>query len=237
MKTRISTAMLWIVALLFVAQEAQAQTAFEGRVIQSISAAQLGDEKMEMTMNIKGEKMMINMDMGAMGAMKMFTSNGGKTMTMIMEQMKQGFEMQIPDDVAKPASTSAEPAMKATGKKETINGYAAEEWIANLDENNSMTFWLTSDIDKSLVKAMQTAMKAQNAQSPNSSQAEIMKVMTDKGMIAVRTIVTNGGETAAVVDLVKIEKASIPDATFTIPADIKVQKMDPSMMNGSSPTN
>jgi hypothetical protein len=237
MKTRISTALLWIVALLFVAQNAQAQTAFEGRVIQTVSVPQMGDEKMEMTMNIKGEKMMINMDMGPMGAMKMFTLNGGKSMTMIMEQLKQGFEIDIPEDAAKTASATTAPAMKATGKKETINGYAAEEWIASIDENNTMTFWLTSDIDKSLVKAMQTAMKAQNAQSPNSNQAEIMKVMTEKGMIAVRTTVTNGGETAAVVDLVKIEKASIPDATFTVPADIKIQKMDPAMMNGGSPTN
>lgn len=223
--------MLWIVALLFVAQNAEAQS-FEGRIIQSITVPQMGDEKMEMVMNIKGEKMMMSMDMGPMGGMKMYSVNNGKTMTMVMEQMKMGYEIDLEQAAKdyKPANAPVEPSMKATGKKETINGYAAEEWVANIDEANTMTMWLTSDIDKSLVAAMQTAMKAQNAQSPNPAQAEIMKTLTEKGMIAVRTTMSMGGEVAAVVDLVKIEKASIPDATFTPDPSINIQKMDPSMM-------
>jgi hypothetical protein len=228
MKTRISTAMLWIVALLFVAQNAQAQASFEGRIIQTVSAPALGEDKMEMVMSIKGEQMMISMDAGPIGGMKMFTQNGGKSMVMVMEQLNQGFEIQL-DDAKIEKTVSAAPAVKPTGKKETINGYAAEEWVANLDENNTMTMWLTSDIESSLVKAMQTAMKAQNAQNPNAAQSEIMRTLSEKGMIAVRTIVATSGETQAVIDLVKIEKTSIPDATFAIPAGVNIQKMDPSM--------
>ncbi len=220
--------MLWIVALLFVAQNAEAQ-GFEGRIIQTVSVPQLGEDKMEMVMNVKGEQMMINMDMGPMGVIKMFTQNGGKSMVMVMEQMNIGYEIPL-DDAKMEKPVSAAPAIMATGKKETVNGYAAEEWVVNLDENNTMTMWLTSDIEASLVKAMQTAMKAQNAQNPNAAQSEIMRTLSEKGMIAVRTIVAASGETQAVIDLVKIEKASIPDATFTIPAGIAVQKMDPSIM-------
>lgn len=220
--------MLWIVALLFVAQNAEAQS-FEGRIIQTVSVPQLGEDKMEMVMNVKGEQMMINMDMGPMGVIKMFTQNGGKSMVMVMEQMNIGYEIPL-DDAKMEKPVSAAPAIMATGKKETVNGYAAEEWVVNLDENNTMTMWLTSDIEASLVKAMQTAMKAQNAQNPNAAQSEIMRTLSEKGMIAVRTIVAASGETQAVIDLVKIEKASIPDATFAIPAGITVQKMDPSIM-------
>jgi hypothetical protein len=232
MKTRISTAMrsLWIVALLFVAQSAQAQAGFEGRIIQTISIAQLGDEKMEMVMNVKGDKLMISTDMGPIGSMKVYSVNGGKSMIMIMGPM--GYEIDIPQGAenTKTVSASDKPAMKATGKKETINGYSAEEWTADIEDGSTMTMWLTSDIDKSLVAAMQTAMKAQNAQTQSVAQSEITRMLSEKGMIAVRTSMMKDGETALTMDLVKIEKATLPDSLFTPPADVKIQKMDPSMM-------
>lgn len=234
MKTRISTAILCFVALLFVAQQAQAQTPFEGRIVQTISVPQMGDEKMEMTMNVKGEKMMINVDMGPMGATKIFSVNGGKSMTVVMEQMKMGMEIDMEAaKAAQVATASQQPSLKATGKKETINGYAAEEWSVEVDENNTMSLWLTSDIDKSLVSAMQAAMKAATAGNPNPAENEINKVLTEKGMIAVRTTASMNGEIAMVMDLIKIEKASIADATFALPTDIQIQKM-PGMQQGGT---
>lgn len=222
--------MLWIVALLFVAQNAQAQ-GFEGRIIQSLSVPQLGDEKMEIVMNVKGEKLMVSTDMGPGGVMKMYSTNGGKSMIMVMEQMNMGMEMDLEQASSQATTASAEQsAMKPTGKKETVNGYAAEEWVATLDENNVMTMWLSADFDKSLVTAMQTAMKAQNAHSQSAAQSDILKTLTEKGMVAVRTEMTMNGETAAIVDLVKIEKTSIADAIFVPDPSIQIQKMDPSMM-------
>jgi hypothetical protein len=229
MKTRIASSALWLLALLFVAQNANAQ-AFEGRVVQSITVPQLGNEPMEMVMNIKEEKMMIAMDMGPTGAMKILTKNGGKSIIMIMEQMGMAMEMDMPAQTTEQKASAPDTKMRATGKKETVNGYRAEEWIAEIGEGATMTMWLSGDLDKSLAKAMEVAMKAQNASSPNAAQSEISRVMAEKGLVAVRTTVSANGETAATIDLVKIEKAKLPDSTFEVPAGIEVQKMDPSMM-------
>jgi hypothetical protein len=151
---------------------------------------------------------------------------------MIMGPM--AYEIDIPEssETAKTVSNPDQSPMKATGKKETINGYSAEEWVAQIEDGSTMTMWLTSDIDKSLVGAMQSAMKAQNARTQSAAQSEIARVLKEKGMIAVRTSIAKDGETMVTMDLVKIEKASLADDLFTPPADVKIQKIDPSMMQG-----
>jgi hypothetical protein len=233
MKTRISMAMrsLWIVALLFVAQSANAQ-GFEGRIVQSIEIPALGGDKMEMVMNVKGDKIMMDMDAGPAGAMSMYPKSDGSSMLIVMKAMKMGMEvnMDAANKLAQTTAAEAQPEMKATGKKETINGYAAEEWTVSMEENTTMTMWLTSDIDKGLAVAMQTAMKAMNSRNPSASQNAVAKKLAEKGMVAVRSTVAKDGDTMAVIDLVKIEKTSIPDATFTPPTDITIQKMDPNAM-------
>jgi hypothetical protein len=234
MKTRISTAMrsLWIVALLFVAQSAQAQAGFEGRIVQTMKIAALGDEPMEMIMNVKGDKLMMSMDVGPQGIVKMYPKSDGSSMVVVLEQMKMGIEMSMEDaaKLAQTASTTEAPTMTATGKKETINGYACEEWLMTTDANTTVSIWATNDIDKSLVTAMHTATKILNTQSPDAAKAAIAKELMDKGMIAARTVFMSGGEPQLTLDLVKIEKTPIADAMFDLPKDINIQKMDPNMM-------
>lgn len=218
---------LWVVALLLVAQNVQAQKGFEGRIVQTISIPALGDEKMELVMNVKGEKIMMAMDAGPTGAMRMYPKADGSSLLIVMDAMKMGMEINMEDamKMAKTASNEPQPEMKSTGKKETVNGYSAEEWTVNAADNTTMSMWLTSDIDKSVASAIQTSMKAMNASRPDAAQTAIAKMLQDKGMIAVRTTVSKDGEVAAIFDLVKVEKTSITDDTFVPPTDITIQKM------------
>lgn len=226
MRTRIARIGFWIVALLFVAQTANAQS-FEGRIVQRLSGiAELGEEGLEMVMNIKGEKIMVAIDMGPMGSTKVFITEGAPSVTVVMEAQKMGMKIPMPEESAADGSSNDNLTFKATGKKETVNGYAAEEWTADYSDGSNIVMWLTSDIDKSIVKAMYSAMKAQEASNGGSKGDKIGRMIADKGMIAVKTIITINGERKGVVDLEKIEKTSLPNSTFEIPSEITIQNME-----------
>jgi hypothetical protein len=183
-------------------------------------------------MNVKGDKLMMSMDVGPQGNVRMFPKSDGSSMVVVLDQMKMGIEMSM-EDAAKLSQTASQtevPTLKATGKKETINGYSCEEWLMTVTASNTVSIWATNDIDKSLVTAMHTATKILNTQSPDAAKTAIAKELMDKGMIAARTTFMADGEPQLTLDLVKIEKATIPDATFEIPKDINIQKMDPNMM-------
>lgn len=220
---------LLLCTLLVVSGNLFAQDTFEGKITQTLKVPMLGGEAIPMIMNVKGEKMMMTMDKGPMGGMKLFFQEGGKKMVTIMEAQNMGFELDMPAGAA--AAGEQIPDFKATGKKETINGYASEEWAASLENGMTLNLWLSNDLDKSLIAAMTQSMKSLTMQNAPGSEA-IFGQIADKSMCAVRATIASGGETQAEIDLVKIEKTSIADDVFVVPSNIKLTKLDPSMMQG-----
>lgn len=217
---RITTFALWICTMIVSAQGAFAQSQFEGRIVYSLSADAFGGQPMEMVCNLKGEKCMMKMDMGPMGAMEMYVRDGGKSIVTVMAG--QAMEMEIGDP-----STSEQEAsdvtITATGKKETINGYAAEEHIASMKEGE-LTLWVTKDIEKDLMAAVLKAQKLQSNGSGSAGTAAAFQKLFEGGAMPVRVSMqtAQGGMT---IDLVKIEKKSLSDDVFAVPAGLNIQKM------------
>lgn len=225
MKIRIASFALWIVALFVVASHANAQS-FEGHVTQTISSPQSMGQTMEMLMSFKGNKIKVDMDLGPQGKTSIFMEKGGSSITVVMEAMKSGMQIDIPQDVAKEQDPADQPSIKATGKKETINGYAAEEWLVENNDGQTMSLWLSSDVDKSVIESMLAATNLLDKSNANTEKNDsINQFLVGKKMLPVRMVVSQNGEVVANVNVTKIEKASIPDAAFVIPADITVQKM------------
>jgi outer membrane lipoprotein-sorting protein len=231
MRTFVQIKGLLLCALLFVAQSAITSSAraqdFEGRVIMTVLSPATNNVRSEMSMNFKGDKMMMSMDVAGT-ALKMYSQNWGTKLVIVMEAMNMGFETELTTPTAQPASAITSN-LKPTGKKETVNGFAAEEW-AIVDEEKSTVMWLTSDIDKSILKSWGALNKIQQAQNPDQGRAEMDRIITEKGLMPVRIVFSESGEAQATIDLVKVEKTSIPDSVFVLPSNITIQKVDASML-------
>src|SRR5436305_1545383 len=89
-----------IALLLFVTNilPAKAETGFEGTITWALTMAQLGGSKTDMTINVKGEKIETELDMGAQGAVKVYIDRAKKKIYVAMAAMKMGMVMDIPDE-------------------------------------------------------------------------------------------------------------------------------------------
>lgn len=229
MRTFVHLKGLLFCALLVLAQSVTTQHAnaqnFEGRIVYSMSSPMTGGEKIELISSFKNDKIVSSVSLGAMGSMKMYFQ--GTKLTTVMGSM--GFETELKPSATKTVAGNT-PKITQTGKKETINGYAAEEWVATIEGKGTMTMWLSSDFDRSIVEGMKAMNRMHQAQQPNDQQAEITRIIAEKGLMPVRVTMSADGEQVMSMDLVKIEKTSIPDSEFVVPSDVTIQKMDPNMM-------
>lgn len=199
---------------------------FEGIIVNRITSPMMGDP-MDMTINVKGNKIMMEMDGGAMGGMKIYLDKTDNKQYIVMSAMKMGYEVasSVADKAEKGALTA--PALKPTGKAEKINGHQAEEFTAEL-EDATMDLWLAKDFPKEMIDAMASSMRSNSSQS--EGQLQLMKLISEKGYAPVRFSVKNGDETLATIDFIKFEKKSLSDDLFILPTDIKFTKLDPSQM-------
>src|ERR1019366_1970252 len=109
-----------------------AQKSFEGTITWSMSIAAMGDdEKLPWIFNIKGQKLEMEMDMGAMGGYKSYADMETKKgyFVMAMGGKKTGYLIDATDsDFAKPTTLNdVDPV--PTGKTETIAGHSATEYL------------------------------------------------------------------------------------------------------------
>jgi len=221
-------AVLALVVMMLSAGTVNAQSGKGLEVQWKISAAQLGNEKVDMNYRLKGDHALLNMDMGAMGAMKVFVDKQSHKVTTIIPSMNMAMEMDMPDDQAV-AEKSKNFDIKATGKKETVNGYKAEEYMATLENGSVMTMWLTPDLPKSFLDGMKGSM---NFPGQSDKMGPAMKKIFEKGLMFVRMSVAKEGQNEMTMDLVKFEEKNLDDSIFEIPKGIKVQHVDPAAMKG-----
>jgi hypothetical protein len=214
------------------AQANSATPTFEGTMTFALQIPMLGEDKLDMKCNVKGEKAMTEMDLGMQGAMHMYVDHATKKMTIVMDAMKMGFTTEIGDEDAMAAGVDDKDFdFKATGKKETVNGYAADEYQVKLDEGSNVDVWLTADAPEDVRRAMRGAM-GHMQQKASPKQAKLYKMISDKGLMPVRTVISKGDEKMATIDLVKVEKKNLEDGLFVAPADIKYQPMPKNMEGG-----
>jgi len=103
---------------------------------------------------------------------------------------------------------------KATGRKETINGFACEEYETTVD-GRKVELWLTKDAPD--------AQKALSQLSALSGKADPISTFIEKNQIAgfpVRTVVeTPMGKVTTTV--VTVKPGEIDETQFTVPSDYK----------------
>ena len=116
-----------LASILLIAGTVFAQ-AFEGTMTMEMSVAQMGTQKISMTVSVKGDKSVSDMQMPSVGAMKMYVDQKAETMTMVMPSMKMGMvtDLKKAAEMAKKNQDTIPPTITATGEKKTINGHNSE---------------------------------------------------------------------------------------------------------------
>ena len=171
-------------------------------------------QKMTVTMKIKGDK--VRMD-GNPEVTTIIDVKSGDTKNLIHSQkkvmaipgalIKQMKEAQAP---AKAAEESVD-APKATGRTETINGYACEEYEVNAS-GMKIQLWLTKDLP--------AAQRVMSDLSKLSAETDPLKGLLDGDKIQgfpMKTVIEPATGGKATVTVVALNEDPLPDADFEVP--------------------
>jgi hypothetical protein len=180
-----------------------------------------GGKNMDMTvtMKVKGDK--VRMD-GVPGMSNIMDMNTGD-MTTLAHQQKM--VMNIPGaqlkkmQEAQGASVPKIEAPKATGKKETINGFACEEYETTLN-GAKVQMWLTKDLPE-VEKVMKRFSSMAGQTDPFQ---EILKGEKISGF-PIRTVMDMPGAGKLSMQVVAITQDPVPESDFAVPSDYKAMEM------------
>ena len=126
---------------------------------------------------------------------------------------------------------SAKPALKATGRKETILGYEAQEYVTETPSFKA-TYWISTTYPG----AKEMTQQLQAVSNVWKSAAKHMPDMRDFPGLPLRSVVTvNGKEITST--LVSAKQDSLGDEEFIVPKDYQEIKMPDmhSLMGGKTP--
>jgi hypothetical protein len=214
-----------------------AQKTFEGTITWTMTMAQMGDdEKLPMIINIKGNKSETEISFGAMGSVKTYSNlETKKTYTCAdMGGRKMNYVADMDDPDIKKAAQKATDSLdlKPTGKKETIAGHSAEEFLLTGIKAQGATvdasIWAASGFPKDIQESLSQSL---NKQGQDPKQTKAFRQLADKGLVPVRVVMRKGGEVAMSMEFVKYEQKSLDDSVVTPPADVKFSPM-PKMPGG-----
>ncbi len=185
--------------------------------------------EMSITMKIKGDKMRMD---GLPQMSSIVDLKTGDITTLIHAQKAI---MTIPGatmksmQTAKAAGTPQAEVPKATGKKETINGFACEEYETTAGEAK-MKVWITKDIP--------AAEKIMNQVSEISGDSNPLGSVMKKNNITgfpMRTIIELPGSGTTTVNVLSLNEDPIPAADFELPKDYKTMPL-PTMPDAPAPS-
>jgi len=143
------------------------------------------------------------------------------------EKMKAAADM-IKKFTDKDGSTElAKP--KPTGRKETIRGYEAEEYVVDRGALKA-SYWLAPKYpDGAAILRQLQAVKSEMWNSVNPNETNLH----DFPALPIRTVVDMRG-TKMTTELVSVKQDLLPDATFAIPADYREVKGPEMLLPGQS---
>jgi hypothetical protein len=179
----------------------------------------------EMTMKIKGGKS--RFDMTPQLAM-IFDNKTGEMLQLMKDQKTvvrmSGEKMKAMADTMKKYSgqtqTTEKPKVTSTGKKETINGYEAEEYAA---ENPSFkaSYWVAPKYPNAAAILKELQLIDSSVWDPGSLGIPSFK---DLPGLPIKTVISVGG-TQMTSTLVSIKQESVSDSEFDVPKDFKEVEM------------
>jgi hypothetical protein len=199
--------------------------AFEGVVTWEMSIPMLGDQKIPVTINLKGDKTMTTMDIPMQGTMKMYGDKAAKKMTMVQEAQKSGMEIDLAQSEAMMKNMPPSSVPKATGKKEKIKAYNAEEYSSTADGGIEVDMWISKDVPKEVAAGINASHESSMQMSgpKNEGFTELFK----KGYAPLRTVVKKDGDVQMMMEFEKVEPKKLDDKLFVIASDITIQKNPP----------
>ncbi|MDQ6912946.1 MAG: DUF4412 domain-containing protein [Verrucomicrobiota bacterium] len=191
-----------------------------------------------MVMKIKGDKARVEPN----AKMTMIIDNKTGEMLNLMHEQKKFIRISsaqvqavaglaIGDDKDDDAA-SAKPALKATGRKETILGYEAQEYVTETPSFKA-TYWISTTYPGAKEITQQLQSVSNNVWK---SAAKHMPDMRDFRGLPLRSVVTvNGKEITST--LVSAKQDSLGDDEFVVPKDYQEIKMPDmqSLMGGKPP--
>ncbi len=179
----------------------------------------------EMTMKLKGDKMRVDM---TPQVSTIFDSKTGEMLQLMKDQKTvvrmSGEKMKAMANTMKKyngqTQTVEKPKLTPTGKKETINGYEAEEFAVQ-SPTFKASYWLAFKypdgvaILKQLQSLSSTAWDPSNTGVPN---------FNDLPALPIKTVVSVSG-TQLTSTLVSVKQDPVNDAEFVVPKDFKEVQM------------
>jgi hypothetical protein len=175
---------------------------------------------------IKNDKMRSNMkaDNSPMGPMAMIIRRDKGVIWTVFDAMKMYMEMSLKqtEEMARSMQKDTlKPTIKKTGKKQKILGYTCEEILVTTSEMTA-TLWGTTELS-ALAESMKWFNSSSNAQPRWMQEVEKMKLLSLK----MHSESTTGEVTD--LEITGIEKKSVDDSQFQVPAGYTKQEMPAGM--------
>jgi Domain of unknown function (DUF4412) len=215
-------------ALALFTVSAQAQ-GFEGAVTYQMH----GEGEHPMTMNIKGDKIRIDMQEARMTGY-MIMDMGGQTMTTVIPDRKMYMTMDMKQMRAMTMDKTKKvtpPKIRATGQSETIAGHTCQDYVFSSDDGD--------EVEVCGAKGMGNFMAPQGpmggGHSPFASielahqSPEWAKLASD-GFFPLKVTNLQNGKHEVVMEATKVEPQSLDASMFQVPPGFNEMKMGPGMM-------
>lgn len=190
-----------------------------------------------MVMKIKGDKARVEPN----AKMTMIIDNKTGEMLNLMNEQKKFMRISsaqisavadLATGAGKDDAASEKPSLKATGRKETILGYEAQEYVSETPSFKA-SYWISTTYPGAKEITQQLQAVSRNVWK---SAAKHMPDMRDFPGLPLRSVVTmNGKEITST--LVSAKQDSLGDDEFVVPKDYQEIKMPDmqSLMGGKTP--
>ncbi len=220
--TRSST--LAIVSLglgLSLATAAQAQSSFEGTVTLALLTP-ADSVQSQSTINLKGDKMEIEIDAGVQGIIKLYPDSKKHTMHIALMAMKQGREVPLPPE----SVSDVKIDLKPNGKKQTVSGHAAEGYTLSIPQAD-FVLWATSELPENVRVAYGNALPHMMQEDGNLIAA--FHQLAAKKMVPIKIEIAPKGapDQNAAIEFVKAEPKKLDGSLFELPKEITFAPLPP----------
>lgn len=222
-------------ACMLVAATATQAFAFEGKVEMKTTS---GHDTVPMTYFVKGQLMRVEMKaQGGKhkddGSMVMIMDTAALEVTMLMEKDKMYMVHKLPQAEAEQVQKDNAVEFKPTGRKETIAGVEAEEYVG-LSKKQRVEIWVTKELGKFM-------MASPGGPMGGKKKADAWQAFAEKeNFFPLRTITRankDGAPEESRMEVTSIDQGKQPDSLFKPPADYQKFEMPDmgSMMKGMIP--
>jgi hypothetical protein len=206
---------LLLSASLVLASTALIAASFEGVATYKVLGKEGKDGPKELSFSIKGDKFRTDMDHNGHQA-SMIMNNKTKEMITLMPERRAYMLMKMDGRLAKGDKAKHAAKLVKTGKTETIAGYKAEEWSIEGAEHKT-SVWGTKELG---------GWAFNGGPKGHGADMDLPDELKDGSFFMLRVVGEKGGG----MEATKVEKKSLDDSLFEVPAGY--QKMEMGAMMG-----